>query len=300
MVPVKIFEHILATLSELPIRPIVLLAGDDRQLPPIEKIDGKIQSNKTVMTSSKLTNITVKILLTVQHRSEDEYYSGFLQHVRLWCPSEHLLNEIQAEKTLYTEDSTDEELLKCLQNFPTSTVITVSHNAANRINNVVLNSIFDSSSCLGYVNSDCDLGRIPVYQGMKVMITQNRDKRRSVVNGRVASVLQMQGKTVFLKLANNSVVQVYPVSFPGDDGVLKTVVPFMPAYALTIPKIQGETLNHCIVWLDSPVIAPGGAYVALSRCKTLHPFYGTYYVLPSYTCFFTLIKQVATLISSIF
>ena len=173
------------------------------------------------------------------------------------------------KKTLYTEDSTDEELLKCLQNFPTSTVITVSHNAANRINNVVLNSIFNSSSCLGYVNSDCDLGRIPVYQGMKVMITQNRDKRRSVVNGRVASVLPMQGKTVFLKLANNSVVQVYPVSFPGDDGVLKTVVPFMPAYALTIPKIQGQTLNHCIVWLDSPVIAPGGAYVALSRCKTL-------------------------------
>ena len=180
MVPVKIFEHILATLSELPIRPIVLLAGDDRQLPPIEKIDGKIQSTKTVMTSSKLTNITVKILLTVQHRSEDEYYSGFLQHIRLWRPSQHLLNEIQAEKTLYTEDSTDEELLKRLQNFPTSTVITVSHNAANRINNVVLNSIFDSSSCLGYVNSDCDLGRIPVYRGMKVMITQNRDKRRQL------------------------------------------------------------------------------------------------------------------------
>ena len=36
MVPVKIFEHILATLSELPIRPIVLLAGDDRQLPPTD------------------------------------------------------------------------------------------------------------------------------------------------------------------------------------------------------------------------------------------------------------------------
>ena len=37
MIPIKIFEHILATVSKLPIRPVVMLAGDDRQLQPIEK-----------------------------------------------------------------------------------------------------------------------------------------------------------------------------------------------------------------------------------------------------------------------
>ena len=42
----------------------------------------------------------------------------------------------------------------------------------------------------------------------------------------------------------------------------------MPAYALTIPKIQAQTLEQSIVWLDSPVVAPGGAYVALSRSKS--------------------------------
>ena len=53
MVPTKIFDHIVATVSELPIRPIILLAGDDFQLQPIEKIDGQIQSTKTAMRSEK-------------------------------------------------------------------------------------------------------------------------------------------------------------------------------------------------------------------------------------------------------
>ena len=106
-------------------------------------------------------------------------------------------------------------------------------------------------------------------KALRVIITQNRNKQLSIVNGRVAHVLQMEGNTVFLNLANNNVVQVYPVSFPDEDGSLKTVLPFMPAYALTIPKAQGQTLNECIVWLDGIMVAPGGAYVALSRCRKL-------------------------------
>ena len=101
------------------------------------------------------------------------------------------------------------------------------------------------------------------------MITQNWNKQLLVVNGWVAHVLQMEGKTVFLKLANNNVVQVYPVSFPNEDGSLKTVLPFMPAYALTIPKGQEQTLDECIVWLDGSVVSAGRVYVALSCCRKL-------------------------------
>ena len=41
----------------------------------------------------------------------------------------------------------------------------------------------------------------------------------------------------------------------------------MPAHARTIPKVQGITVEQCIVWLDSVVVAPGGTYVELSRCR---------------------------------
>ena len=58
-----------------------------------------------------------------------------------------------------------------------------------------------------------------------------RNKQHTVVNGRLAHVIQTEGNTVFLKLANENIVQLYPVSFPTDDGTIKTAIPLMPAYA---------------------------------------------------------------------
>ena len=54
MVPLPMFDHMFATVSQLPIRPIVLLAGVDRQVQQIENIEGTIQMTESVMTSDKL------------------------------------------------------------------------------------------------------------------------------------------------------------------------------------------------------------------------------------------------------
>ena len=155
-----------------------------------------------------------------------------------------------------------------LNRFPETTVITVSHHAANRIN-----AVLDMSSLLGHVTSDSQLGKIPVYKDIRVMITQNRNKNLSIVNGRIATVVQLEGNTIFLRLRNGHIVHVYPVTFKQGNDTVTTTIPFMPAYALTIPKAQGQTLDKSIVWLDSPVLAPGGGYVALSRnhkLKNIH------------------------------
>lgn len=267
MIPVKIFEHIYATVCELPIRPVVLLAGDDCQLQPIEKIDGKIQTAKSIMNSKQLANITMKVQLNQQHRNNDDFFEQFLQHIRFWRPSQSLLAKIQQNHVLHEHEPTDDELLQTLIDFPTSTVITVSHRAANRVNNIVLQHMFGDTMLLGYIDSDCQLGKIPVYKSMRIMITQNRNKQLSIVNGRIGVVCQMQGTTVFVKLSNNRIVTLYPVSSVNSEGNISNRVPLMPAYALTIPKAQGITVDQCIVWLDSRTVAPGGAYVALSRCR---------------------------------
>ena len=87
--------------------------------------------------------------------------------------------------------------------------------------------------------------------------------------GHVPTAIQMEGKTIILQVNNNNIVQIYSVSYQTENQKIKTTFPLMPAYALTFPKAQGQTLNHSIVWLDSPIVAPGRAYIALSRCKTL-------------------------------
>ena len=269
MVPIPMFDHMFATVSELPVRPIVVLAGDDRQLQPIETVDGVIQMTESVMTSDKLNNINMKVVLTEQHRSEDEKYAKFLDHIRVWQPSQKLLNEIQKDKILFDHEPNDDDIFQALTNYPESTVITVSRHAANRINTVYITRILDKSSFLGHVTSDCELGEIPVYKGMRVIITHNQNKALSIVNGRIATVVQLERNTLFLKLRNGRIVHIHPVSFQNENNTVKTAMPFMPAYALTIPKAQGQTIDKCIVWLDSPVLAPGGGYVALSRNRKL-------------------------------
>ena len=46
--------------------------------------------------------------------------------------------------------------------------------------------------------------------------------------------------------------------------------PFVPAYAMTICKSQGQTLNDIIVWFDTACLGPAAAYLALSHVKTLN------------------------------
>ena len=41
----------------------------------------------------------------------------------------------------------------------------------------------------------------------------------------------------------------------------------MPAYALTITKLQGQNLNKVIIWFDCETVPRGSAYVALFRIK---------------------------------
>ena len=113
MVPVPIFDHIFSTVSELPIRPVVVLAGNYRQLQPIETIEGNIQTTKSVMASDNLKNISMKVLLTEQHRTDDDKYAKFLDHIRLWQLSQKLLNEMQKDRILFYHDPTDDELFMC-------------------------------------------------------------------------------------------------------------------------------------------------------------------------------------------
>ena len=59
---------------------------------------------------------------------------------------------------------------------PSATVVTVTRKACNRINTLMLDKTFaDKQPLLVNANCHCDLPPFPLYQGMRVMITHNRD-----------------------------------------------------------------------------------------------------------------------------
>ena len=80
---------------------------------------------------------------------------------------------------------------------------------------------------------------VNLFKGMRVLITQNRDKKNGVVNGQTATVHMVQNVTLFLKLPNGRIVNMYPVTCPSTIGLRTIVYPFPTAYALTICKVQG-------------------------------------------------------------
>lgn len=137
------------------------------------------------------------------------------------------------------------------------------------MNKVAVQRLFSSLIPLAEIQYDCELPPLPCFRGMSVIITQNRDKQIGVVNRQRATVQYVQNQSVFLLLPNGNIALTYPVTSVDNESRRKTSHPIVPAYALTICKAQGQTLENLILWLDCPTVPAGAAYVALSRVKRL-------------------------------
>ena len=131
------------------------------------------------------------------------------------------------------------------------------------------------------LNSDCNMtagleARLLLAVGARVMLRRNIDTKAGLVNG----ALGTQG---VLSIALHHVtVQFDHMSKPHDVEMVKSIFiimknfyvyrkqfPLILAYAVTIHKCQGLSLDCAIVDLSDAVFSPGMAYVALSRVRSL-------------------------------
>ena len=270
MLPSAIFQHVLRTLQELPRRPVILVSGDNAQQQPIVTVDGRTTQTTSALSDAAFLKMACRFPLETQYRCVDPMLQRILDHVRYWKANSQLLDALQAGRVLCnSDDPGDDEITRVIQAYPEHTFLTISRKPCNRVNQLVLHRVFNPSDADAQIQYDCDLPISPVYSGMKVMITQNRNKSESVVNGQLATVHSFHNNTMFLTLPNGRVVNTYPVTYTDTKGVTKTVYPFMPAYALTICKAQGQTLNTAIIWFDINFVPAATGYVAISRVKKL-------------------------------
>ena len=278
MVPLSIFNHILPTVKQLPTRPIVLICGDKYQWPPITSENDSSGNRNSVYQLQSLPSISRSFNLIRQHRCVDKEYSEILDHLRSWKPTSDILEKLQHERLLHnSEIINDTDLLCIIHNNASSIFLTVSRNAALRINRLILENLFNANLLVGTVEMDNDEGPTNIFKGMRIMFTQNRDKKNGIVNGQPGIVYMMKGITVLIRLPNGKTVSVYPVSNiinmsnqeENREKHMKKCYPFTPAYAMTICKSQGQTLDDVVVWFDVNCVGQGAAYVALSCVKSL-------------------------------
>lgn len=167
-------------------------------------------------------------------------------------------------------------------------ILTPTNDAANRINRAYLDALpaplkrFDAG-VTGEFNpraqpTDAELH---LKEGARVIMLRN-DADRRWVNGTIAVISKLTDNKVWIETERGT-YEVEPVAWEnrryafdsGSDKIVETVAgtfkqfPMRLAWALTIHKSQGLTLDKVYIDLGRGTFAHGQAYVALSRCRSL-------------------------------
>lgn len=122
--------------------------------------------------------------------------------------------------------------------------------------------------------------------GAQVMFTRNDVPGRRWVNGTLGVVRHLEADAVIVEVERGDRPRLYEVEremwkavkyrldeasgeIAEEETGHYTQFPLTPAWAVTIHKSQGKTLDRVLIDLDRGAFAPGQLYVALSRCRTL-------------------------------
>lgn len=167
-------------------------------------------------------------------------------------------------------------------------ILTTTNAAAKRINNRYLEALPErairfNATITGDFNTNIEPAdpALELKPGAKVMMLRN-DPDKRWVNGTIARIARLTDKQVFVDVAGRE-YEVEPVAWEhrryafdqSAEKIVETVAgtfkqfPLRLAWALTIHKAQGLTLDKVYVDLGRGTFAHGQTYVALSRCRTM-------------------------------
>ncbi|MCP5488512.1 MAG: AAA family ATPase [Verrucomicrobia bacterium] len=267
----------------------VLLIGDLFQLPPVVPRDEhqalrQMQYGTDFFFSSQgISDCSlVPVLLTRVFRQTDPTFIALLNGLREGKGVDQALRAINA-RYVPLAPGEDHEL-----------VLTCTNRAADERNRQELARLDTTSRTYsGSVTGDFRIEgtRLPapvnlvLKPGAQVMFTKNDDDKRWV-NGTIGRVVNLKARTVDVEIESISIrqtIEVEPVTWEQykyeydemEDRIVAKVVgrytqlPLMLAWAVTIHKAQGKTLDRVFVDLGNRAFAAGQVYVALSRVRSL-------------------------------
>ena len=167
-------------------------------------------------------------------------------------------------------------------------ILTPTNQAAYRINHAYLNAletepyVYDAGVTGEFnANSQPTDASLELKVGAKVIILRN-DPDKRWVNGTIAEVSKLSDTQVWVTI-NGREYEIEQAAWENrrynfdtqEEKIVETIAgtfkqfPLRLAWALTIHKSQGLTLEQVYVDFGRGTFAHGQAYVALSRCRTL-------------------------------
>ena len=102
---------------------------------------------------------------------------------------------------------------------------------------------FQEKTPVSTIRLENDVHDFLPFRDMRVVVTQNPDKRTGVVNGQLATTQNSQNNTLLLKFPNGKTTFTYPVTSTTEDGRSRVHYALNPAYCMTTCKTQGANTN---------------------------------------------------------
>jgi ATP-dependent exoDNAse (exonuclease V) alpha subunit len=245
----------------------MLLCGDFCQLPPVSG------DYCFLGEAWKKADMHVVVLKELVRQDGDELFKKILESLRYGKCDKRIYNTLRELKNTVFENGVQPTRLYSLN-------VNV-----DKINNEEYEKLKESGkehrdfktiySSHQSTRTWADTLKIPetleVCVGSQVVVTWNTDAENNIVNGTRGVVTGFDVNGVTIRLINGRTVTISRTTVTCEDND-KITVSFMPlrlAYALTIHKSQGMTLDAVEMDLGKSIFEYGQAYTALSRAKSL-------------------------------
>lgn len=246
----------------------IILCGDFCQLPPIE---GKYSFNAECWSNAKIKTIS----LTEQMRqNNDETFKLILEELRWGVCSDANYKKLRSLKNTKISHGIIPTILYSM-NIDVDKINTdkfkllIENGAKTHIYKTKLSS--SNISTKFWVDSYKIPETLELCVGAQVMLTWNISQDDGLINGSrgIISELTTLGPRIKFVNGNEVIIESFKLKSEECEDIWVSFMPIKLAWASTIHKCQGMTLDAVVIDLGKSIFEYGQAYTALSRVRNL-------------------------------
>ena len=245
----------------------IITVGDFAQLPPVS------QGSKRdwcflgeVWARSKFR----KVILNEVKRTEDQEFLEILEDIR-WAKKTTRVSEFLNSR-LTRDEKIGENVPRVFPRRAQTDAFNIARLTELKDSGRSYKTVYDGDpKYIERLMKDAPIPPVLELKNNALVMLRTNDSEQRFVNGTVGIVVKMKDSVIVVKV-NGQRIKVEPFKFSilnadGEEAATARNFPMTLAYANTIHKVQGTTLDRIHVSLKG-LWEPGQAYVALSRARS--------------------------------